>query len=353
MDADAGVLAPVGAGSVVTQTHPSPDLVRCGAELVELSERFYRAVFLGGLVFIGLASIAALALLPVRQSVPSGGPPPTVIATALLIVAMPLCVWRAGALYRRLLRWPALELSLVAVAAALVVYPLNSELWWPSCAIIMLLAAVVPLRRTVAYCLIVLVANLAAHIVSGDLDHTPAVSIIGLWIGYPFWAATFALITDRLVAHILRVNAARPAQPEWPVRVSVWVDEASPHASGTAPPSGFDSPLDGARGSEAIDPDAYGAHKTERVLERLTARQLQVVALLADGLRYIEVAACLSISVRQVERHVADAIDRAGVRSANELVAVAVTEGLVPNRSGTDDDEHVTRTDAGAEAIRP
>jgi DNA-binding CsgD family transcriptional regulator len=66
------------------------------------------------------------------------------------------------------------------------------------------------------------------------------------------------------------------------------------------------------------------------VLDRLTARQLQVVALLADGLRYREVAACLAISVRQVERHVAHAIARLGVRSVYEVVAAAVSEGMVP-----------------------
>ena len=65
-------------------------------------------------------------------------------------------------------------------------------------------------------------------------------------------------------------------------------------------------------------------------LGRLTARQLQVLALLADGLRYREVAACLSISDGQVQRHVARAVARVGVSNAAELVAVAVSEGLVP-----------------------
>lgn len=59
-----------------------------------------------------------------------------------------------------------------------------------------------------------------------------------------------------------------------------------------------------------------------------------MVALLADGLRYREVAACLSISVRQVQRHVANAVTRTGLRNANELVTVAVFEGLVPGPAG-------------------
>jgi DNA-binding CsgD family transcriptional regulator len=82
---------------------------------------------------------------------------------------------------------------------------------------------------------------------------------------------------------------------------------------------------------EAVEPPAeLPVAEAPRGLQRLTARQLQVVALLADGLRYREIAACLAISVRQVERHVAHAIARLGVKSVYELVAVAVREGLVP-----------------------
>jgi DNA-binding CsgD family transcriptional regulator len=296
-------------------------LVRCGAELVELSERFYRAIFIGAVVFVALASIAALALLPLRQSVPPGGPPATVVLAVLLVVAASASVWRAGAAYRLVRRWTAIEVALVAIAAALVVYPLNSELWWPSCALVMLLATIVPLRRTATYCAIVLIANLASHLADGDLSHTPAVAIIGLWIGFPFWAATFALITERLVGHILWLNAT-PTTPLAPLRVGVWAPVASSETTGR----GHDEPP----ASPSIPGHVPALPPEAGVIDRLTARQLQVVALLADGLRYADVAACLSISVRQVERHVANAIARAGVRSVNELVAAAAREGLVP-----------------------
>lgn len=63
---------------------------------------------------------------------------------------------------------------------------------------------------------------------------------------------------------------------------------------------------------------------------RLSARQSQVVVLLADGLRYRDIAACLSISERQVQRHVGEAVARLGVRNAYELTALAVSEGIVP-----------------------
>jgi DNA-binding NarL/FixJ family response regulator len=62
-------------------------------------------------------------------------------------------------------------------------------------------------------------------------------------------------------------------------------------------------------------------------------RQSQVISLLAHGLRYDQVAACLAISERQVQRHVSNAVRRMAVHNVNELVAVAVADGLVPRHA--------------------
>ena len=61
----------------------------------------------------------------------------------------------------------------------------------------------------------------------------------------------------------------------------------------------------------------------------LTARQLEVIALLAGGLRYGEVGVRLSISTRQVQRHAAQAVERAGVANVCQLVALAIEERLI------------------------
>jgi DNA-binding CsgD family transcriptional regulator len=61
----------------------------------------------------------------------------------------------------------------------------------------------------------------------------------------------------------------------------------------------------------------------------LTTRQLQVVALLAEGHRHRDIAARLSISERQVQRHIRNAVGRLGIASTEELVASAVSEGMV------------------------
>lgn len=329
------------ASDLVVGREPSTSLVRCGAELVELSERFYRGIFVGALVFVGLASIAALALLPLRQSAGEGALPPTAVVAALLVVAAPLAVWHARALYRALRRRPWLELGPVLVAAALVSYPLHSELWWPSCALLMLVATLAPLQRALAYCLVVLAANLAAHLVAGDLPETPAVAVIGLWVGYPFWSAIFAVSTDRLAASILRLNAERARRRRAPVRVVSWstAPRRDPDSTPVKDTKGSAAPETSRNAAPSAEPEAGPGEcgempSAEGAIQRLTARQLQVVALLADGLRYREVAACLSISVRQVQRHVSNGIARAGLRNANELVAVAVSEGIVPNTRG-------------------
>jgi DNA-binding CsgD family transcriptional regulator len=292
------------------------DLVRSGAELVELSERFYRGVFIGAIIFVTLASLAALALLPTRSSVPSNGPPVTVALTLFLIAAAPLAVWRAARLYRLFRRKPAAELGLLVVAIALIVYPLRSELWWPACGLLMLLAALAPLRRALAYCFVVLLANLAAHAIAGDLTTAPPVSMIGLWIGLVFWTTTFGLITERLATSILLVNVGDDHDPPRAIRVVA----STVGVSSTQSSDVSDQPTDA---DDVVDVGAGG----------LSARQLQVVALMADGLRYRDIAACLSISERQVQRHVSNAIAGLGVGTSTELVALAVTEGLVPARA--------------------
>ena len=158
-------------------------LVRCGAEIVELSERFYRGIFVGVVSFVGAAGVAALAFLPLRVS-DAAYTTITVVATALLVASVPFALRHANALYRLLRRSEAVRLAVVLLAAGLVVHPLRSELWWPSCALVMLVSTLVPLRRALVYCLIVLLTNLAAHAIARDLADTPPATIIGLWIGY-------------------------------------------------------------------------------------------------------------------------------------------------------------------------
>lgn len=333
---------------------PGSGLIRCGAEIVELVERFYRGIFFGITAFVGVAALAALVLLPLRAS--AGGPPLTgVIAAAVLVAATPVALLRIEVVYRTLRRRLVAEFAVVLVAAALVaaVFPLRSQLWWPSCTLLMLLAVIAPIGRVLAYCLMVLAINLLAHLLSGDIERTPAVSIIGLWVGYLFWSMTVAAITDQLAAHLMRLNSPSGGPMAAPARrIVAWtIGSPAARSDGVAPSEpehdhsaverlGADAqPEDGLADLaedlpgqvETVErPASNDSGFASGLLDRLTARQLQVLALLVDGLRYRDVADCLSISEDQVQRHVSRAVGRLGVRNATELVAVAVREGLAP-----------------------
>lgn len=83
-------------------------------------------------------------------------------------------------------------------------------------------------------------------------------------------------------------------------------------------------------GGSARRPEQRVVRLLPRGSSRLTARQLEVVVLLRDGLRQDEIAVCLSISARQVERLVAEARRRVDAKTTAELVASLVRGGLVP-----------------------
>ena len=63
---------------------------------------------------------------------------------------------------------------------------------------------------------------------------------------------------------------------------------------------------------------------------RLTARQRQVLQLIAEGRTMKEIAAVLKVSARTVESHKYQMIEALGLRTTADLVRYAVQMGLVP-----------------------
>ena len=76
--------------------------------------------------------------------------------------------------------------------------------------------------------------------------------------------------------------------------------------------------------------DGAGRPTVGRLSEKLTAREREVVGLLADGLSAKEVAVRLSLSNKTVESHRANAMNRLGLCGVAELTKYAVLEGLTP-----------------------
>lgn len=72
----------------------------------------------------------------------------------------------------------------------------------------------------------------------------------------------------------------------------------------------------------------------ERIILRLgqrpTAREQQVIALMAEGLTNAEIAIGLDISSETIKSHVKHALARLGCRSRTELVNVAWKRGMLP-----------------------
>jgi DNA-binding NarL/FixJ family response regulator len=75
--------------------------------------------------------------------------------------------------------------------------------------------------------------------------------------------------------------------------------------------------LDGARLGEAPPEDP------------LTARELEVVKLIAEGHTSEEIAAELVLSKKTVERHRANVLDKLGMRNRVDLTRYAIRRGLV------------------------
>jgi DNA-binding NarL/FixJ family response regulator len=78
------------------------------------------------------------------------------------------------------------------------------------------------------------------------------------------------------------------------------------------------------------DPMGYPLRLLQRPRQRLTAREHQVLTLLADGASDQQISKCLNVSVSTVATHVRNLSTKLGVTSRFALGMVAERQGLIP-----------------------
>lgn len=75
---------------------------------------------------------------------------------------------------------------------------------------------------------------------------------------------------------------------------------------------------------EIADSGCFDLH-----VPKLTKKQIEVIDLASKGLRQTEIAVKVGISIRQVYRITKEARETLGVQSNHELMAKAISEGLL------------------------
>jgi DNA-binding NarL/FixJ family response regulator len=80
---------------------------------------------------------------------------------------------------------------------------------------------------------------------------------------------------------------------------------------------------------DVFDTALRGQRAADRPSAKLTARERQVLQLLAEGKSAKEIAAVLNVSTRTAEFHKYNVMDKLGLRSTAELTQYAMKHGLV------------------------
>jgi DNA-binding NarL/FixJ family response regulator len=89
--------------------------------------------------------------------------------------------------------------------------------------------------------------------------------------------------------------------------------------------------------SSAIIANSFGLRELPEGQDELTARQREVLRLVAEGCTMKEIAACLGLSIKTVEAHRAQMTERLGIHDVPGLVRYAIRMGLVRPEPPQDD----------------
>lgn len=308
--------APTRSGEQLAQTTESAGALTfgSGSETAAVAEALYVRLFvvaLGCLAFVcGLAIVVALARTHNANF----------MRTTALALAMALLAWLAlqapARSYRAIRRRPVLSLiaPLVALVALVIDGVLYSPLSYPAAVSIAFPAVVCGQRWALAAATLISVGAIATATLHTGLS---ALNSVGQGAaGYFAWAVVLAGLAECFARLAMQMppTATPPTTAAPPIVVPMVATDPPPVAA---------EPATACETTASTPAPLAGAAS-------LTARQLQVLALLADGLRAEDIARRLGITTATVYRHIDRAKKRTGVRSRGELVAVAMRDGLLP-----------------------
>ena len=308
-----------------------------GADAVHLAEELSLRLFVLALAFVLVGS--ALSAWPEIVGTYSTGGLLTIplalggVAFALAGLARP----------RRLYDWlrysPTRQFApALAAIAAMLVNGRQSPSWWLALALLVLVASVSSMRLSLVAASLAAAAFLGGTVMRGGGlitagDVGMLAGTVGL-IAYTLVGASVAETLGRfvLMLHRLEHQVASPSPPA-PLRVANLA--AQPTGTTDVTHKTSTTPRTASQGAARRLPHRHDAGGTSR----LTRRQLEVAFLVRDGLKQPEIAIALSISPRQVERLLSQARERAGAATTGHLVAMLVTDGLVPPITPPDTDD--------------
>jgi DNA-binding CsgD family transcriptional regulator len=290
---------------------------RSGSELVAVGEALYLRLLVIALGVVPMVS-ALVVVAALARTHNASFTRTTALAAGLALLAG-LALQAPARIYLALRRRPLFSLvaPLLAVGALVLDGVTYSPLSYTAAASIALPAFVCGWRWALAAATTISVAALVA----GTLHNGGgALNSVGQGaVGYFVWALVLAGLAERFAHLAMQMPPVAPARRDAPPAPALLSPGDPPI---TAPVPGK---------TAATTP---GRPDVPACAADLTAGQLQVLALLADGLRADEIARRLGITTSTVYRHVERAKQRAGVRSRSELVAVVIRGGMLPARGG-------------------
>jgi len=275
---------------------------RAGAERVHLVEELYvRLVRVGFSILL-----AGCGLTLLFATLDHDAPHP---ATALFVCGAAIFgvagLARPLRVYLLLRSRRSLQVAPGAFAAlAVLLDGPDSACWWIALPLLWIVAAVSSMTLAIGAAVATSLAFLAGTVLGGQALVGPEdPGVLPAVVGLPVYTLVGRVLIDGFAGLVLerhRLIAAAEPEASRPLKV--------PNLAPTPP----------ATVRESRPP----ARRAARPASRLTARQLEVTLLLCDGLRQTEIAACLGISQRQVERLLGAARERVGATTTTQLVAM-------------------------------